>query len=120
MKITTFCPLIVTNSLDKNLRLFESLGFKVAHKQNPKENVYAFTLKDDDGHQVDVVKADVEQDMMMIRMNVPDFDETYEMLQEQGFIMKGARVVETDSSKSAVVKSTTGFSFDLCHHKRNK
>ena len=48
MKITTFSPLIVTNNIDKNVRLFESMGFKAAHKQNPEGDIYDFTIGDDD------------------------------------------------------------------------
>ena len=118
MKITTFSPLIVTKSIDKNMKLFESLGFEVAHKQNPQEKIYDFTMRDADGHQVDLARADVEQDLTLIRMNVPDFDEAFAMLQEEGFVMKSGRVIETESSKSAMVVSPTGFAFDLCQHKK--
>lgn len=118
MKITNINPLIVTNSIDKNIRLFEALGFEIAHKQNPEGKIYDFTMRDADGHQVDIAKANVERDLTIIRMNVPDFDEAYAMLQEEGFIMKGGHVVETDSSKSAMMISPTGFAFDLCQHKK--
>ena len=118
MKITTFSPLIVTNSIDRNIRLFESLGFEIAHKQNPEERIYDFTMKDADGNKVDIAKADVEKDLTLIRMNVDDFDEAYEMLRAQGFVMKSGRVVETPSSRSAMVVSPTGFAFDLCQHKK--
>lgn len=118
MKITTFSPLIVTNNIDKNVRLFEKLGFEIQHKQNPKERIYNFTMKNPDGFKVDLTKADVEQDLTLIRMNVPDFDEAFAMLQEEGFVLKSGRVLETESSKSAMVVSPTGFAFDLCQHKK--
>lgn len=118
MKITTFSPLIVTNNIDKNVRLFESLGFEIAHKQNPESDIYDFTMKDADGHKVDIAKARVEKDLTLIRMNVPDFDEAFEILQEQGFVIRGGHVIETESSKSAMVISPTGFAFDLCQHKK--
>lgn len=116
MKITTFTPLIVTNNIEKNVRLFESLGFEIAHKQSPEKGIYNFTMKDADGHKVDIAKANVEQDLTIIRMNVPDFDEAFALLQEEGFKMKSGHVVETESSKSAMVVSPTGFAFDLCQH----
>lgn len=118
MKITTFSPLIVTNNIDKNVRLFESLGFQIEHKQNPQERIYDFTMKNAEGHKVDIAKADVEKDLTLIRMNVPDFDEAFELLQKEGFIMKSGRILETDSAKSAMVVSPTGFAFDLCQHKK--
>ena len=118
MKITTFSPLIITNKIDKNVRLFESLGFEIAHKQNPEKGIYDFTMRDADGHQVDIAKADVEQDTMLIRMNVPDFDAAFEMLQEQGFVIRRGHVMETESAKTAMVVSPTGFSFVLCQHKK--
>lgn len=118
MKITTFSPLIVTNNIDKNVRLFESMGFRAAHKQNPEGDIYDFTMKDADGHQVDIAKAKVEKDLTLIRMNVSDFDEAFAMLQEQGFVLKSGHIVETESSRSAMVVSPTGFAFDLCQHKK--
>ena len=118
MKITTFSPLIVTKNIDKNVRLFETLGFEIAHKQNPEDRIYNFTMKNADGFKVDISKADVDKDLTLIRMNVPDFDEAFELLQQEGFVLKSGRVIETDSSKSAMVVSPTGFAFDLCQHKK--
>ena len=118
MKITTFSPLIVTNSIDKNVNLFESLGFEIVHKQNPEGDVYDFTMRNADGFQIDLAKVDIEKDITMIRMNVSNFDEAFASLQEKGFVIKGGHVVETDSSKSAMVISPTGFAFDLCEHKK--
>lgn len=116
MKITTFTPLIVTNDINKNVKLFESLGFEIAHKQNPAEGIYNFTMKHPDGHKVDISKANVEQDLTIIRMNVPDFDEAFALLQEEGFKLKSGRVIETESARSAMVVSPSGFAFDLCQH----
>lgn len=118
MKITTFSPLIVTKSIEKNVNLFQSLGFEIVHRQNPEEDVYDFTMRNSDGYQVDLAKADVEKDITMIRMNVSSFDEAFAALQEKGFVIKGGHVVETESSKSAMVISPTGFAFDLCEHKK--
>lgn len=118
MKITTFSPLVVTRNIDKNIRLFEKLGFKAVHKQNPEERIYNFTMRDSDGHQIDISKADVDKDLTIIRMNVPDFDAAFELLQEEGFVIKSGRILETESSKSAMVVSPTGFAFDLCEHKK--
>lgn len=118
MKITTFSPLIVTRNIDKNIRLFEKLGFESVHKQNPEGKIYNFTMKDADGHQVDIARADVEKDLTIIRMNVPDFDEAFKLLQEEGFVIKSGHIVETESSKSAMVVSPSGFAFDLCEHKK--
>ena len=118
MKITSFNPLIITNDIDRNVRLFETLGFGIAHKQNPEKGIYNFTMKNADGFKVDIAKADVEQDTTIIRMNVPDFDEALTKLKMEGFIIKGGHVVETESSKSAMVVSPSGFAFDLCQHKK--
>ena len=118
MKITTFSPLIVTRNIDKNIKIFEKLGFEVIHKQNPEDRIYDFTMKDAEGNKVDIAKADVEKDLTLIRMNVPDFDAAFELLQEEGFVIKGGRILETDSAKSAMVVSPTGFAFDLCQHKK--
>ena len=123
LKITTFSPLIVTQKPEKTAALFEKLGFEAAHVKKLEDGAYNYTMKDADGHQVDITKGNsrVEQDTTVIRMNVPDFDAAYELLQENGFIIKGGHIVETPSSRSATVISPTGFAFDLCQHiRKNK
>jgi hypothetical protein len=120
LKITTFSPLIVTRKPETNIRLFETLGFQKAHMKMLEGNVYNCTMKDSAGHQVDITKGKVEQDTTVIRMNVPDFDEAFALLQAEGFKIKRGHIVETESSKSATVVSPTGFAFDLCQHIRKK
>jgi hypothetical protein len=120
LKITTFSPLIVTRKPEKNIKLFEKLGFETIHMKQMEGNVVNCTMRDAEGHQVDITKSRVEQDTTVIRMNVPDFDAAFAMLQEEGFKIKRGHIVETESSKSATVVSPTGFAFDLCQHIRKK
>ena len=122
LKISTFSPLILTQKPEKNVKLFEKLGFELAHVKEIDKDITSYVMKDSEGHQVDITKADsnVEQDTTVIRMNVPDFDEAFELLQENGFRILRGRIVETPSSKSATVISPTGFAFDLCQHIRKK
>ena len=76
-------------------------------------------MKNDTGFYVDVSQVEtVPQDMTLIRMNVPDFDEAYEFLISKGFTHESGRVVETETNKSAMLVSPSGFAFDLCPHIR--
>ena len=48
--------------------------------------------------------------------DVDDFDEAFEFLSEKGFTNPTGRAVENKYSRSAMVKSPSGFAFDLCQH----
>ena len=119
MKITSFTPLIITKDADAAIRLFESLGFEKRHSHKTPIGVVNTSLKDANGFCVDISGVpDIPQDKTIIRINVDDFDEAYEFLTSKGFIHKSGRVVEDESSKSAMLVSPSGFAFDLAHHKK--
>ena len=121
MKITTFNPMILSPKADEAIKLFEELGFEKKHApvvETGKGQVRSIRMKNADGFHIDI--ADVKsmpQDMTIIRMNVDDFDEAYDMLEKKGFAHPGGkRAVETESNKSALMTSPSGFAFDLCQH----
>ena len=119
MKFTSFNPLIITSHGDETIKLFEELGFERRHtNENVGNNdITNVTMKDPNGFLVDVANApNIEQDMTIIRMNVDDFDEAYKFLTDRGFVNVSGRIIETKSSKSAMLRSPTGYAFDLCHH----
>lgn len=120
MKITTFNPLIVTKDADSVIGLFESLGFEKRHTitvNDGKGDITSVRMKDANGNNVDVAKANVPQDMTLIRMNVDNFDEAYEMLISKGFRnSQGDKTVDSATNKSAMMISPSGFAFDLCQH----
>lgn len=61
------------------------------------------------------------QDITLIRINVDDFDEAYKYFTERGFTLpQGGKVVETETNKSVMLCSPSGFAFDLCHHIKDK
>ena len=116
MKITTFNPLIVTKDADSVIGLFESLGFEKRHTITVNDGK-GVRMKDANGNNVDVAKANVPQDMTLIRMNVDNFDEAYEMLISKGFRnSQGDKTVDSATNKSAMMISPSGFAFDLCQH----
>ena len=120
MTITSFNPLIVTKDAAPVIALFEALGFDRRHTNtniNDKD-ITNVTMKDANGFHVDVAQADVPRDLTLIRMNVDDFDEAYAFLIDRGFTHPSGRVVESKSSKSAMLVSPSGFAFDLCQHIR--
>lgn len=125
MKVTGFSPLIITDSSDADnmIKLFEDLGFEQRHKQiqlNGRD-INDVTMRDAGGHCIDIASVPVKPlDSVIIRMNVDDFEEAYEMLTARGFVCGSNSVIETPSSKSALMISPTGFKFDLCQHIRKK
>ena len=121
MKITTFNPLIVTKDAEPVIALFEALGFERRHNIEANTGTTDFNsvrMKDANGFYVDIANLpNVPQDMTLIRMNVDDFDEAYEFLTEHGFENpRGGQTVDTKSNKSCMMRSPSGYAFDLCQH----
>ena len=120
MKITTFNPLIVTKDAETAIKLFEELGFERRHSLDANTGKNDFTnvrMKNADGFYVDISNVPVPQDLTLIRMNVDDFNEAYKFLLDKGFTnVQGDKTVDTNTNKSAMMKSPSGFAFDLCQH----
>jgi hypothetical protein len=119
MKITTFNPMILTPNADEVIKLFEELGFEKKHAptvDTGKALVTSTRMKDANGFHIDIAGVQTQpQDRVIIRMNVDDFDEAFQMLTAKGFTHRGS-AVETKTNKSALMTSPTGFAFDLCQH----
>lgn len=118
MKSTSFNPLIVSKDAAPAIELFEALDFERRHNNTniDDRNISNVTMKDANGFHVDVAQANVPRDMTIIRMNVDNFEEAYDFLISKGFTCPSGRIVEQESSKSAMLVSPSGFGFDLCHH----
>jgi len=122
MKITSFNPLIVTKNAKDTIALFEALGFEIRHSLDASAGDKDLTnvwMKDDNGFHVDiseVPESSLPQDLTLIRMNVDDFDEAYEFLLPKGFTCPSGRTVSTKTNKSCMLRSPSGFAFDLCQH----
>ena len=121
MKITSFNPLVVSSDAASTIKIFEDLGFEKTHSKDSVNNDLNYTavrMKDANGFHVDVANVPtVPQDMTLIRMNVDNFEEAYEFLTARGFTNpRGGQTVDTKSNKSCMMKSPSGFAFDLCQH----
>ncbi|MBR6045431.1 MAG: hypothetical protein IKP47_07345 [Ruminococcus sp.] len=121
MKITSFNPLVLSNNADAAIKVFEDLGFVKRHSITINENgkdITTVRMKNEGGFYVDVSQVDgLPRDMTLIRMNVDNFDEAYKFLLSKGFTNpKGDHTVDTRTNKSCMMKSPTGFAFDLCQH----
>jgi predicted RNA binding protein YcfA (HicA-like mRNA interferase family) len=121
MKITTFDPMIVTSKAEDAISLFEALGFEKTHQPTTTTetgDVTSTRLKDASGFHVDVADVpDMTQDVMLIRMNVDNFDEAYEILKKHGFTnTRGDGSIQTTSAKAATMVSPSGFRISLIEH----
>ncbi len=121
MKITTFNPQIITKDAESIVKLFQEFGFKKHH--NPKKigelKVEGIRMKDEYGFYLDISIPDIEltQDIVAIRVNVDDFDEAYNILENHGFRnFYGNGTVHTKTSESAMMISPSGFAINLIQH----
>ena len=117
MKITTFNPQIITKDAEPIVKLFEELLL------NPEGigdlNVEGIRMKDANGFYLDIStpEIDLPQDVTVIRMNVDNFDEAFELLTARGFKnFYGDKTVEMKSSRSALMISESGFAINLVQH----
>lgn len=123
MKITTFNPQIITRDAEPIEALFETLGFEKRHDQEGigELNVEGIRMKDANGFYLDVSQPDapLERDVTAIRMNVDDFDAACALLVSRGFRnFYGDRIMQTPSSRSALMISPSGFAINLIQHIR--
>ena len=120
MKITTFNPMILSPKADELIRFFEELGFEKRHApavETGKSLITSTRMKNADGFYIDIAGVDsLPRDVQIIRMNVDDFEEAYNLLIEKGFTHASGNIVETATNKSALMTSPSGFQFDLCQH----
>ena len=122
MKITTFNPQIITKDADALVKLFGELGFEKSHKQEGigEMDVTGIRLKDSNGFHLDISQPDAmpsEKDLVAIRMNVDNFDEAYKLLVSHGFKnFYGDNTAKTQTSKSAIMISPSGFVINLIQH----
>jgi hypothetical protein len=118
--------LIITQNAEETIALFEELGFERRHKKtgiNDKDiTSVRMKLTNEDGKSfyVDVTDAQVPQDITTIRMNVSDFDETYQMLLDKGWKnAQGDKITDTGSSRSTLMVSPSGFTISVTQHIKN-
>ena len=122
MKITSFSPLIMTNDAANVQKVFEELGFVKRHEKKDVADTNhsgGFRMKDAEGHDVSIAYVNqIPCDMTAIRMNVDDFDEAMALLSAHGFKnMRGeGNVIDTGSSKTAVMISPSGFAINVVYH----
>ena len=120
MKITTFDPIIVSKDADAAIKLFEELGFQKTHTPVTKTEtgeIPCTRMKHDGGFHVDVAQVDSPDDYTLIRMNVDDFEEAYNILKAHGFTnTRGDGTLDSKSSKAATMVSPSGFRIALVKH----
>ena len=122
MKITSFDPIISTKDADGVIKIFEDLGFEKKHApvtSVEQGEVHSYRLKHPEGYHVDVAATllDRKQDATLIRMNVDDFEEAYNILVAHGFKnTRGDSTIDTKSATAATMVSPSGFCIALVKH----
>ena len=125
MQITTFNPMILSKNADEIIKLFEELGFEKRHQKDGIDNkdISSTRMTDANGFHVDVARVEsMEQDMTTMRMNVRDFDEAYAFFKDHGFVNARGddNSVDSESSRSCLLISKSGFSIQLTQHIRKE
>lgn len=121
MKITGFCPLIVTRDPESAIKLFEDMGFERRHTKKDIEDGAntSFAMKDANGNRINIASSEtIPRDISAVTINVDDFRETYDFLIAHGFTdPRGDKVTETGSSFATMLFSPSGFPVHISEHK---
>lgn len=125
MKITTFNPMVLTREADTVINLLEEIGFERRHQKDNIDNrdITNVRMKDENGFYADIAQVEsMARDMQTIRMNVRDFDEAYKFLKDHGFVNARGEdhSVDSESARSCLMFSPTGFSIQLTQHIRKE
>ncbi|WP_026510453.1 MULTISPECIES: hypothetical protein [unclassified Butyrivibrio] len=120
MKITGFCPLIVSKDADSIVKVFEEMGFEKRHTKSDIEggNNINYNLKDANGNRINVASSNnVPQDITAVNINVDNFQEAYDFLIGHGFVNpRGDKVTDTSSSRATLLFSPSGFAVNITEH----
>jgi hypothetical protein len=124
MKITGFCPLIVTKDAESVMKTFEALGFERRHTKKDIEggqNIN-YAMKDANGNRINIASSEtVPQDLTGISMNVDNFQEAYDFLIARGFVNpRGDKVTDTSSSKATMLFAPSGFAITISEHLKDR
>ena len=124
MKITGFCPIIVSQDWEAAVKVFEDLGFERIHTKSGIEGGANtnYNLKDENGNRINIASSTkIPRDLMAINMNVDNFDEAYDFLISRGFVnTRGDKVTDSGSSKATLLVSPSGFAINLVEHIKKK
>ena len=121
MKITGFCPLILTKDPEAVIKVFEDLGFEKLHTKTDieggkHENV---NMKDANGNRINIALGDkITQDLTGVNINVDNFQEAYDFFLDHGFINPRGdnKITETSSSTTTLLFSPSGFAVTISEH----
>lgn len=124
MKITGFCPLIVTKDAESVMKTFEALGFERRHTKKDIEggqNIN-YAMKDANGNRINIASSEtVPQDLTGISMNVDNFREAYDFLIARGFVNpRGDKVTDTSSSRATMLFAPSGFAITISEHLKDR
>ena len=120
MKITGFCPLIVTRDAEATMKVFEDLGFERRHTKKDIEGGANtnYAMKDANGNRVNIASSEtVPQDLTGLSVNVDNFQEAYDFLIAHGFVNpRGDKVTDTSSSRATMLFAPSGFAITISEH----
>ena len=124
MKITGFCPLIVTNDQESVVKVFEALGFERRHRKTDIEGGAntAIAMKDESGNRISVASASKDRpDITGIQINVDNFGEAYDFFIAHGFVdPRGEKTTVTSSDQATMLFAPSGFAVVISEHFRER
>jgi len=124
MKITGFCPIIVTKDQESAVNTFEALGFEKRHTKTDVEGgrITGIAMKDANGNRITISSTTKDRpDITAIQINVDNFQEAYDFFIGKGFIdPRGDKTTVTSSDEATMLIAPSGFPVVISEHFRER
>ena len=124
MKITGFCPIIVTKDQESAVKTFEALGFERRHTKTDVEGgrITGIAMKDANGNRITISSTTKDRpDITAIQINVDNFKEAYDFFIGKGFIdPRGDKTTVTSSDEATMLIAPSGFPVVISEHFRER
>ena len=123
MIITGFNPSVLTSKPEELIRMFEELGFEKSHHDDAEAGIVSGSVRMNyaDDFYIDITSTEkYPSDKTLIRINVDDIDEAYNLLLKHGFhnALGDGVIIEAEHFRGAHMISPSGFEFMVMQHRK--
>ena len=99
MKVSGIYPVFTSADIEREVKGYESLGFKTKHHLHETEQVEIYVMETENGSRLDLLNiVGAKPGCLGVRINVDDLEEAVKLYRSLGFT-GGEKVFETSSNK---------------------
>lgn len=121
MKITSFCPMIISTNAEETVEAYKSIGFEVRHTKEKAgiegQDNTSTILKNENGDRIIVTSSsNIPKSFTMVHINVDNFDEAVEHFEKLGYKMVGKAGSDNTSAIATAMVAPDGHMIQISEH----